>query len=213
MGQDGENVAPTRTRPSTRPARCGRGRKAEITRRAIPASSTSTSATTSSRRWRGRTTASRAARNTRSCSTSRRARPSTCGTASIAAASSSTCAACSSWTMPSSCCRPTCASCAASSIPTTCRSTSRARSCSRAATSRRSAPAASSACWACSRTWRENEPEKYATFWKEFGRVLKEGIGEDSANRERIAKLLRFSSTHDDSEEQNGLARRLRRRA
>jgi molecular chaperone HtpG len=46
------------------------------------------------------------------------------------------------------------------------------------------------------------EPEKYATFWKEFGRVLKEGMAEDSANRERIAKLLRFASTHDDSEEQ-----------
>jgi molecular chaperone HtpG len=40
-----------------------------------------------------------------------------------------------------------------------------------------------------------NQPEKYATFWKEFGQVLKEGIGEDSANRERIAKLARFAST------------------
>jgi molecular chaperone HtpG len=47
-----------------------------------------------------------------------------------------------------------------------------------------------------------NEKEKYATFWKEFGRVLKEGVAEDAVNRERIAKLLRFSSTHDDSEEQ-----------
>ncbi len=47
-----------------------------------------------------------------------------------------------------------------------------------------------------------NQPEKYATFWKEFGRVLKEGMAEDPANRERIAKLLRFSSTHDDSEAQ-----------
>ncbi len=47
-----------------------------------------------------------------------------------------------------------------------------------------------------------NQPEKYATFWKEFGRVLKEGMTEDPANRERIAKLLRFSSTHDDSEAQ-----------
>ena len=45
-----------------------------------------------------------------------------------------------------------------------------------------------------------NEQEKYATFWKEFGRVLKEGIGEDHANRERIAKLLRFASTHADTE-------------
>jgi molecular chaperone HtpG len=40
--------------------------------------------------------------------------------------------------------------------------------------------------------------EKYANFWKEFGAVLKEGVGEDFANRERLAKLLRFSSTHAD---------------
>ncbi|MGZ5082359.1 MAG: molecular chaperone HtpG [Usitatibacter sp.] len=48
----------------------------------------------------------------------------------------------------------------------------------------------------------ENHKEKYATFWKDFGRVLKEGVAEDPANREKIAKLLRFSSTRDDSEEQ-----------
>ena len=48
----------------------------------------------------------------------------------------------------------------------------------------------------------ENEPEKYDTFWKEFGRVLKEGPGEDFANREKIASLLRFASTHADSEDQ-----------
>src|SRR3989442_985006 len=48
----------------------------------------------------------------------------------------------------------------------------------------------------------ENQKDKYAGFWREFGRVLKEGVGEDFANRERIAKLLRFSSTHTDSEEQ-----------
>lgn len=47
-----------------------------------------------------------------------------------------------------------------------------------------------------------NEAEKYASFWKGFGTVLKEGPGEDYANREQIAKLLRFSSTHDDSPEQ-----------
>ncbi|HKA45735.1 MAG TPA: molecular chaperone HtpG [Burkholderiales bacterium] len=53
----------------------------------------------------------------------------------------------------------------------------------------------------------EKQPEKYAKFWKEFGRVFKEGTGEDAANRERIAKLLRFASTHADTEEQNvGLA-------
>jgi molecular chaperone HtpG len=49
----------------------------------------------------------------------------------------------------------------------------------------------------------ENEPEKYAGFWKEFGRVLKEGPGEDFANKEKIAGLLRFASTHSDSDEQN----------
>ncbi|MBL8198563.1 MAG: molecular chaperone HtpG [Chromatiales bacterium] len=45
----------------------------------------------------------------------------------------------------------------------------------------------------------KDEPEKYATFWKEFGRVLKEGPAEDPANRQRIAGLLRFSSTADDN--------------
>lgn len=44
--------------------------------------------------------------------------------------------------------------------------------------------------------------DKYATFWKEFGQVLKEGIGEDATNKERIAKLLRFASTQVDSDEQ-----------
>jgi molecular chaperone HtpG len=44
--------------------------------------------------------------------------------------------------------------------------------------------------------------EKFATFWKEFGQVLKEGIGEDASNKERIAKLLRFSSTHNDNDSQ-----------
>ena len=47
----------------------------------------------------------------------------------------------------------------------------------------------------------KDEPEKYATFWKEFGVVMKEGPGEDHANRERIAKLLRFSSTLADKQE------------
>ena len=47
------------------------------------------------------------------------------------------------------------------------------------------------------------EPDKYQTFWNEFGRVLKEGLAEDSANRERIAKLLRFSTTHTDREQQD----------
>jgi len=49
----------------------------------------------------------------------------------------------------------------------------------------------------------KDDAEKYATFWKEFGRVIKEGLGEDFANKERIAKLLRFSSTNNDSETQD----------
>ncbi|MFL6616974.1 MAG: molecular chaperone HtpG, partial [Povalibacter sp.] len=49
----------------------------------------------------------------------------------------------------------------------------------------------------------KDEPEKYATFWKEFGAVLKEGPAEDSTNRDRIAKLLRFSSTHTNKEVQD----------
>ncbi len=48
----------------------------------------------------------------------------------------------------------------------------------------------------------ENEAEKYATFWKEFGRVLKEGPGEDFANKDKIAGLLRFASTHADTDEE-----------
>ncbi len=45
----------------------------------------------------------------------------------------------------------------------------------------------------------KNSPDKYATFWKEFGKVFKEGIIDDTNNKERIAKLLRFSTTHDDN--------------
>jgi molecular chaperone HtpG len=52
-------------------------------------------------------------------------------------------------------------------------------------------------------TMAKDEPESYARFWKQFGKVMKEGPGEDFANRERIAKLLRFASTAADSEEQN----------
>ncbi len=48
----------------------------------------------------------------------------------------------------------------------------------------------------------KNDAEKYTAFWKEFGEVLKEGPGEDFANKERIAGLLRFASTHDDKAEQ-----------
>jgi len=45
----------------------------------------------------------------------------------------------------------------------------------------------------------ENKAEDYAAFWTQFGQVLKEGLGEDYANRERLAALLRFASTHHDS--------------
>ena len=48
----------------------------------------------------------------------------------------------------------------------------------------------------------KDEPEKYQTFWDEFGRVLKEGPAEDFANRDRIGGLLRFASTHNDNDAQ-----------
>jgi molecular chaperone HtpG len=48
----------------------------------------------------------------------------------------------------------------------------------------------------------KNEPEQYATFWKEFGQVIKEGPGEDFANKEALAKLMRFATTTSGSEEQ-----------
>ncbi len=47
-----------------------------------------------------------------------------------------------------------------------------------------------------------NQPEQYAEFWNQFGRVMKEGPGEDFANKERIAGLLRFASTHADTDSQ-----------
>ncbi len=49
----------------------------------------------------------------------------------------------------------------------------------------------------------KSEPENYTTFWKEFGQVMKEGPAEDFANREKIAKLLRFASTHTGSADQD----------
>jgi molecular chaperone HtpG len=48
----------------------------------------------------------------------------------------------------------------------------------------------------------KKKPEDYKKFWSQFGRVLKEGPAEDFANKEKIASLLRFSSTYDESEEQ-----------
>lgn len=48
----------------------------------------------------------------------------------------------------------------------------------------------------------KNDPEKYQGFWNEFGNVIKEGPAEDFANKEKIAGLLRFASTHEDSSAQ-----------
>jgi molecular chaperone HtpG len=48
----------------------------------------------------------------------------------------------------------------------------------------------------------KNDAEKYATFWQEFGQVIKEGPGEDFANKEALAKLMRFATTESGSEEQ-----------
>jgi molecular chaperone HtpG len=48
----------------------------------------------------------------------------------------------------------------------------------------------------------KNESDKYQEFWNTFGKVIKEGPGEDFANKEKIAKLLRFASTHQDSDAQ-----------
>ncbi|AWB34381.1 molecular chaperone HtpG [Orrella marina] len=49
----------------------------------------------------------------------------------------------------------------------------------------------------------ENRKEDYAVFWSTFGQVLKEGTGEDPSNQERVAKLLRFASTHNESDVQD----------
>ena len=48
----------------------------------------------------------------------------------------------------------------------------------------------------------KNKPEDYATFWKEFGMVIKEGVVEDISNKEKIAELLRFATTKSDDENQ-----------
>ena len=48
----------------------------------------------------------------------------------------------------------------------------------------------------------ENEKEKYAKFWEEFGLTLKEGLIEDYDNRDQLAKLLRFSTTRTDTDDQ-----------
>ncbi|GAB1392820.1 molecular chaperone HtpG [Rhodocyclaceae bacterium] len=48
----------------------------------------------------------------------------------------------------------------------------------------------------------ENDKEKYAKFWGEFGKALKEGVGEDFANKDKIAGLLRFATTHADTKDE-----------
>ncbi|NOQ35891.1 MAG: molecular chaperone HtpG, partial [Methylococcaceae bacterium] len=50
---------------------------------------------------------------------------------------------------------------------------------------------------------KDEDISKYANFWKEFGNVIKEGVIEDHKNKDKVAKLLRFSSTHSDAEAQN----------
>ncbi len=49
----------------------------------------------------------------------------------------------------------------------------------------------------------KNKPEEYATFWSEFGEVLKEGPAEDQGNKEKVAGLIRFASTHNDTADQD----------
>ncbi|MEO8308758.1 MAG: molecular chaperone HtpG [Pseudomonadota bacterium] len=49
----------------------------------------------------------------------------------------------------------------------------------------------------------KDEPQKYVTFWKEFGTVLKEGVTEDYSNRDKLLPLLRFASTHEASDDDN----------
>ncbi|WP_432719600.1 molecular chaperone HtpG [Jeongeupia wiesaeckerbachi] len=50
---------------------------------------------------------------------------------------------------------------------------------------------------------RDNRPDDYTVFWNEFGKVLKEGVGEDIANKDRLAGLVRFASTANEGDEQN----------
>lgn len=49
----------------------------------------------------------------------------------------------------------------------------------------------------------KNDPEKYQSFWNEFGQVLKEGAAEDTGNKDKIVKLLRFATTHSGNSDQN----------
>jgi molecular chaperone HtpG len=49
----------------------------------------------------------------------------------------------------------------------------------------------------------DKRPEEYAKFWKEFGKIIKEGVVDDHENKEKVAELLRFASTHNDDDAQN----------
>jgi len=49
----------------------------------------------------------------------------------------------------------------------------------------------------------DKKPEEYAKFWKEFGKIIKEGVVDDHENKEKVAELLRFASTHNDDDAQN----------
>ena len=80
-----------------------------------------------------------------------------------------------------------------------------------ARTSRRSAKAAPSSVLGLLEDLATNDKEKYARFWGEFGQVLKEGAAEDFANKEKIAGLLRFASTHADTDAADRFAGRLHR--
>ena len=174
-----------------RPPRSGRVRRARSPTSSTR-SSTSTSRTTSTRRSPGRTTGSRGARSTRSSSTFPRARRSTSGTASAVTGSSSTCGASSSWTTPSEL------------LPAYLRfvrgvvdSNDLPLNVSREILQQnRDVEAIRAGCTrrvrsSCSRTWPRTRRRSTPTFWKEFGRVLKEGVargpGEPRADREAAA--------------------------
>ena len=179
---------PTRTRPSTRPRRCGRGRS-RTSRPSSTTSSTSTSRTTARRRSRtctrrveGRTEytlllyvpARRAVRPVGPRASPRRQALRAArvhhGRRRAAAAA-----------VPAL--RPR-----RRRLATTCRSTCRARSCRSRATSRRSAAAASSACSTCSRISPRTTRRSTRRSGREFGNVLKEGFVDDHGNREKLAQ-------------------------
>ena len=56
------------------------------------------------------------------------------------------------------------------------------------------------------KNFKKKRPEDYQEFWQQFGNVLKEGPSEDVANREKIAKLLLFASTHTNTSKQDPLS-------